>query len=175
MKSLKELFIRNIPIKNYIITFVVSSLIIIISIYARLFYLNYRDNMKKISVFQDESIKQINTEDIKFALNEMSDAILYVSYTGNSEIYNNEKKILREIKKNNLTEKIIYWNVSDLLEDNKYLEILKETYPSIKDEITAAPLFIYVNGGEPIEAMSSELKIVDVNVFNKLIEIYDIE
>lgn len=175
LKSIENLFGKKIPAKNYIIVLVVSLLVIVVSLYARTFYLNYRENARNTTVFHDKTIKQVNTEDIGFALSEMSEAILYVSYTGDSDIHDIEKKLLKEIKKQNLIEKIVYWDVTNLLDNNEYLKILKEKYPSIEEQITAAPLFLYVKGGEPIEAMSSELKNIDVNVFNKLIETYDIE
>lgn len=175
MKTIKELIKGKVPAKNYIIVAIVSLLIIILTLYIRLFYLNYRENIRNTSVFQDKTIKQVSVDDIDFVLKEMSDAILYVSYTGNDEIYNNEKKLLKEIKRKNLVDKIVYWNVTDLLDNDEYIQILKEKYPSIQDQITVAPMFIYVKGAEALEAMSSELKNIDVNVFNKLVDVYNIE
>lgn len=170
-----KLFIRNVPVKNYGIVLLVSIIVILLSLYIRVFYLNYKENRKNTSVFQDKSYKQVNANDLDFALGEMSNAILYVSYTGDNNIYLNEKKIQKELKKNNLSEKLVYWNINNLIKNEEYLKKLKEKYPKISTEITAAPLFIYIKGGEAIEAMSSELKIVDYKVLNKLIDKYNIE
>ena len=108
MKTIRELIKGKVPAKNYIIVAIVSLLIIILTLYIRLFYLNYRENIRNTSVFQDKTIKQVSVDDIDFVLKEMSDAILYVSYTGNDEIYNNEKKLLKEIKRKNIVDKIVY-------------------------------------------------------------------
>ena len=83
-----------------------------------------------------------------------------------------ENKLFREIEKKGLTDKIIYWNVTD---NKNYLETLRSRFPEIKDQINNAPLFIYIKDGKGIEAMSSELKNVDYKVFNKLVSKYNIE
>ena len=37
----------------------------------------------------------MNTSDFDYALNGVSEAILYVSYTGNKDIYNMEKRLYK--------------------------------------------------------------------------------
>ena len=87
MKKIK-LFDKKIPTRNYFIVLVVSVLVIIACLYLRTFYLTYRNNKLSTSVFSSQKIKQINTKDINFALTETGDVLLYVSYTGNNDIYN---------------------------------------------------------------------------------------
>ena len=92
MKKLKkklDLFDKKIPARNYFIVLVVSILVIIVSLYLRTFYLTYKNNKLNTSVFLDQKVKQINTKDADFALTETGDVLLYVSFTGNDEIYNN--------------------------------------------------------------------------------------
>lgn len=178
MKKLKkkfELFDKKIPIRNYFIVLVVSILVIIVSLYLRTFYLTYKNNKINTSVFQDQKIKQINTKDADFALKETGDVLLYVSYTGNDEIYNNEKKMYSVLEKKELLDDFIYWNVVDYGDKKDYILTLKEKFPTIKDQITNAPLLIYIKDGEAQEAMSSELKYIDYKILNKMIEKYGIE
>ena len=52
---------------------------------------------------------------------------------------------------------------------------MKEKFPEIEEQITNAPLLIYIKDGVAVEAMSSELKLIDYVVLNKLIEKYEIE
>lgn len=166
---------KNVSSRNYFIVMVVSVLIIVVVLYARTFYLNYKNNKVNVSVFNDQKINQINSDDFDFALSETSsEIILYVSYTGSSEIRNMESKLYKEIEKKNLTDKIIYWDVTNS-KNSEYIETLRKRFPEIKDQINSAPLFIYIKDGKGVEAMSSELKNVDYKVFNKLVSKYNIE
>lgn len=91
---------KNVSSRNYFIVMVVSVLIIVVVLYARTFYLNYKNNKVNVSVFNDQKINQINSDDFDFALSETSsEIILYVSYTGSSEIRNMESKLYKEIEK----------------------------------------------------------------------------
>ena len=164
---------KNIPSRNYFIVIVVSVLVMVVVLYTRSFYLNYKASKVNESVFSNHKINQINDDDFNYALRETSSEMrLYVSYTGSSEINSIENKLFREIEKKGLTDKIIYWNVTD---NKNYLETLRSRFPEIKDQINNAPLFIYIKDGKGIEAMSSELKNVDYKVFNKLVSKYNIE
>lgn len=166
---------KNVSSRNYFIVMVVSVLIIVVVLYARTFYLNYKNNKVNVSVFNDQKINQINSDDFDFALSEISsEIILYVSYTGSSGIRNMESKLYKEIEKKNLTDKIIYWDVTNS-KNSEYIETLRKRFPEIKDQINSAPLFIYIKDGKGVEAMSSELKNVDYKVFNKLVSKYNIE
>ena len=138
-------------------------------------YLNYKNNKVNVSIFNDQKINQINSDDFDYALSETSsEMILYVSYTGSSEIRNIEDRLYKEIEKKNLTDKIIYWNVTNS-KNSEYINTLRKRFPEIKDQINTAPLFIYIKDGKGVEAMSSELKKVYYKVFNKLVSKYNIE
>ena len=79
------------------------------------------------------------------------------------------------LEKKELLDDIIYWNVSDYGDSTDYISTLKKQFSDIKDEITNAPLLIYIKDGKAVEAMSSELKTIDYKVLNKMIEKYGIE
>lgn len=164
---------RNIPSRNYFIVIVVSILVMVVVLYTRTFYLNYINSKVNVSVFNNQKISQINTDDFDYALSETSsEMILYVSYTGSNDIRNIENKLFNEIEKKGLTDKIIYWDVTN---NDKYVDTLRERFPEIRDQINNAPLFIYIKDGKGVEAMSSELKMIDYKVFDKLVSKYNIE
>ena len=176
MKNIKEIFsFKKISSKNYVIVLIVSVLVIALTLYVRSFYLSYELYKTNNSVFIDKSVNQMNTEDFDFALTEVSEAILYVSYTGSSELYDIEKRLYREMEKKDLISKVIYWNVTDFKGNDEYLKMLKEHFPEVKDEITTSPLLIYIKDGKAVEAISSELKPIDYIAFDKLVEKYEIE
>lgn len=175
MKKLSELFTRKIPTKNYYIVLIVSVLVIVISLYARSLYLSYKESMKNSSPFFDKNINQINTDDLDFALSETNEVLLYVSYTGNENIYNNEKKLFNTIRRKDLLDKVIYWNITDIYRDGKYLEILRTKYPDNSDYINFAPLLMYIKDGEVKEVINSGFDIINYEDFNEIVDKYEIK
>ena len=173
-KKLEKKSEKKVTFRNYFLTLVVSVLVVAIAIYLRAFYVNYNSDLVQSSVFGDK-LSEINFNELDYTLPESGNIILYVGYNGNKEIYNIEKRLLKEIEKKSLTEKVIYLNVSDYKKGEEYSSMLKKHFSNISNEITYAPMFIYVENGEAIEAMSSELKLVDYKVFNKLVEKYELE
>lgn len=166
---------KEIPRKNYFIVIVVTILVVLLMIFVRSFYLSYKSSKLSNSIFSNKIVNQIHMDDFDFAVAEISDAILYVSYTGSNEIYSMEKRLYKEIENNNLTDKVIYLDVTKYNKNNKYVKTLRDKFPNIDNEINSAPLFIYIKDGQAVEAMSSEFRMVDYKTLNKLVDKYEIE
>lgn len=166
---------KDIPRKNYYIVIAVTILVVLLMIFVRSFYLSYKSSKLSNSIFSNKIVNQIHMDDFDFAIAEISDAILYVSYTGSNEIYTMEKRLFKEIENNNLTDKIIYLDVTKYNKNNKYIKTLRDKFPNIDNEINSAPLFIYIKDGQAVEAMSSEFRMVDYKILNKLVDKYEIE
>ncbi len=164
---------KKINSNNYYIVLVVSIIVIVLTLSCRSIYLNVKSKKINNSVFMDKTIKEINDSDIDYALSETNEAILYVSYTNSNSIYKMEKRLYKEIKKKNLTDKIIYWNVNDV--KDKYIDILQNKFPNVSYEIVNAPLIIYIKNGQAVEAVSSELKLINYKVLDNMISKYEIE
>ena len=174
MKKLKDLFKKSKPAKNYYTVLVVSVLVIVLTLVFRKIYLNYVESLN-VSLFQDKSINQINTEDFDFALTEVSEAILYVSYSNDKEITNVDRKIYRLLEKKSLIDKVIYWDVSELYSEGKYLSQLRDKFPEVSDSISIAPLMIYIKDGKAVEVLSSEYSLLNTDMVKELIDRYGIE
>jgi len=162
------------PKKNYIIVLMVSILVILLSLYVRIIYLNNRGNVDK-SIFESENslVSTINIDDIDFVTSESNDIVIYVGYNGVPEIKSMERRLYREIVKNEYTDKVLYLNVTDLKDNNKYISKLKEKFPNIKGDISDAPMMVYIKNGEAIEAVNSEFKMIDYTVLEKLFNKYE--
>ncbi len=158
---------------NYFFVLMVSILIIVVTLCIRGIYLKIQDKQINKSIFSDNKISQINLDDIDYALNEINDAILYVSYTGSKQINKMEKRLYKEIKKKNLIDKVIYLDVSN--NKNEYIDKLKNRFPNVKFEIESAPLLIYTKNGEGVYAVSSELKLINYKVLDDIVNKYGIE
>ena len=119
---------KEIPSKNYIIVITVTILVILLMIFIRSFYLNYKSSKLSESIFSSQTVNQIHMDDFDFAIREVTDSILYVSYTGSNEVYSMEKKLYKELENNNLLDKIIYLDVTKYAKNNKYINILKNKF-----------------------------------------------
>ena len=174
MKSIKDLVVKKIPPKNYYIVLGVSILIIVLCLYIRTFYFSYKANQVNASIFSDKAINQINESDLNFAINETGEAILYVSYVGPNRIKNMEKKLMNEIENNDIKDKIIYFNVTELRDNNEYIKILKNEFPSIKDNIKKCPMLIYIKDGQAVEVFDSSNKMINKDTLKELLTKYGI-
>lgn len=166
---------KEIPSKNYYIVIIVTILVVLLMIFIKSFYTNYTSSKLSESIFSNQVINQINIDDFDYVLPEISESIIFVSYSNNNEIYNMEKKLYKELEKNNQLDNIIFLDVSNYLNNNEYIKILKSKFSNIENEINSAPMFIYIKDGVAVEAMSSELKMVDYKIYKKMIDKYGIE
>ena len=162
---------RKISTRNYFIVLIVSVLTITLVLYARSFIIDYNETVNNVSILKDNT-QSINLEDIEYSIPEIKESIIYVSYTGNSEISKMEKKLYNKIKNTELKEKLIYLDITEYTNNNEYITILKNKFDPVKNEINTAPIFIYIKDGKPVGAVSSELKLIDYTALKKLIDKY---
>lgn len=165
---------RKVTTRNYFIVLIVSVILIALTLYIRSFIISYRNNIASVSIFKD-NVQSINLNDLDYMIPETGEAIMLVSYTGNIKVNSMEKALYKKIENENIKEKVIYLDITDYMDDIEYINILREKFPDISSEINTAPLLIYIKEGKAVEAMSSELKLIDYKVFNKLLEKYEIE
>lgn len=158
--------IRKIPARNYFIVLVVSVLVIILTLYLRAFYLNYQLSKSNVSYFAYKKVNEISTNDFDFILSESTDNILYISYKGTSELTSLDRKVYREFEKNNLLDKVIYWDVTNLKNNNEYITILKQKFPEVESSIVECPMIITIKNGTAFEV----IKIDDDFIKEKQIE-----
>ena len=174
MKKLIDFFSKKTPEKNYYVVMIVSIIVVVLTITCRNLYLDYLEKYVNISHFSDKSIKQINTDDFDFALSEVSEGLLYVSYT-DEDLKSIDRKIYRLLKKKSLLDKVFYWNVDELQKDSKYLSMLRSKFPEISGEISLAPLMIYIKDGKAVDVICSEYELINANLVSDMIEEYGIE
>ncbi len=168
-KELKKV----IPAKNYLILLVIAILTVLLTLYVKEWIETYRENKISISPLSG-NINEINTNELELTLNESNQIIIYVSYVNDLDVYNKERKLLKKIKSEQLSDYIIYYNVTELLDGNEYLNILKTKFNNLKNEIVKAPMFIYVKNGEAIEVINSDDEIVNDKELEHLIDKYEI-
>lgn len=174
MKKMLDFFSKKTPEKNYYIVMIVSVIVVVLTLVSRNLYLSYVENYINVSYFSDKSINQINTDDFDFTLSEVNEAILYISYRDDS-LKSLDRKIYKLLKKESLLDKVIYWDVTDLKNEGKYLSMLRNKFPEISGEISLAPLVIYIKDGKAVKALCSEFDLINEDLVEDMIEEYGIE
>lgn len=164
---------KKIPKKNYIILGVLAVLVVLLVWYIGQWIEAYKFNKLGISIIS-ESINTVNKNELEVSLAETNQIILYVGYTHNNEIRNFEKELLKRIKSKNLNEFMIYYNITDELEDDEYLESLRKQFKNLSPLINKAPMFIYVKNSEGIEVKDSNETMITVKDYDELILKYEI-
>lgn len=167
------ILVKKVPVKNYLILLLISVITVILVLYINAWAKTYKQDKLSLSPFSGV-LDEIGPEEITQTMSETNEIILYVGYNNNQKLYDSEVILLDYIKKHDLADKVIYVNVSNSLEDNKYVNILKEAFDNVQKEIKKAPMLIYVKNGKAIEVISSTGGIVrkkDISILNKTYEL----
>ena len=121
-----------------------------------------------------EEITQINLNELDIALSELNNGIIYIGNIHNKENKRLERDILRKIKSEDLENYVYYCDVSNELNNNKYISILINNFPNIRNDLKLSPAFIYFKNGEIIEVIDSYEERVTSKDLLYLVEKYQI-
>ncbi len=172
---------KDIPLKNYLYAFLVllGGILLILYIFE---WINVRKEEKLMNSYLITS-NTINSkiedfDSLKQTLNETSSSyFLYLSYTGNEDVYNFEKELKRVIDNYDLSDNFYYMDLTKIKENNEnYIETIKNEL-NISD-LEKLPAIIYVKNGKIENATvldgvkETMLKVADLE---NLLDIYDYE
>lgn len=163
MKSLK---------KNYFLLFILFIITLLITLYINSIIRDYK--YIKVDVSPLEEITQINLNELDIALSELNNGIIYIGNIHNKENKRLERDILRKIKSEDLENYVYYCDVSNELNNNKYISILINNFPNIRNDLKLSPAFIYFKNGEIIEVIDSYEERVTSKDLLYLVEKYQI-
>ena len=163
MKSLK---------KNYFLLFILFIITLLITLYINSIIRDYK--YIKVDVSPLEEITQINLNELDIALSELNNGIIYIGNIHNKENKRLERDILRKIKSEDLENYVYYCDVSNELNNNKYISILINNFPNIRNDLKLSPAFIYFKNGEIIEVIDSYKERVTSKDLLYLVEKYQI-
>ena len=132
---------KNKISKNYIILALVLIITAVIAIYFFKWYRTYQDS-KLNTMILDEYMQVIRYNELEDYLTENKDAVIYVSKLKNQEIRTFEKKFKNIVLKNNLSNKILYLNVTDENNSNFKVENITKN-----NSIKELPLIVVYRDG----------------------------
>lgn len=172
---------RYIDPKNYLYAFIILVGGILLTLYIFEWY-----NVKKEEKLQTSYLITSNTLDSRIVgletLNQIrqeapSSYFIYLSYTGDEEVYNLEKKLKRLIDKYGLNDIFYYVDLSELKVNNQdYLKIIESNLAI--NSLKNLPAIIYVENGEIYKnnildgINNTKLKVTDLE---ELLDVYEFE
>lgn len=157
---------RKIPLKNHFILGVICIVTVLLTIYVNAWIKTYKESAYSVSPLSGE-INEININELKEPFMEINQVILYVGYTNDQKLFNEEKELLDEIRKEELTPYVMYLNVDG---NENYLSVLRDKFDIDAEDIKEAPLFIYVKDGVAADVINVENKNDLTKDFMELVE-----
>ncbi len=166
---------RFIPIKNYFKAILIVVVAICLVWYVLSWYRVLKENKVATSYLVKEKIvsKEIND------LSEVNDVFLeaptnyfvYVSFTGDEDIYNMEKELKSLIIDYNLNDLFYYLNISSIKDDKELISKVNEALNLNGIKITNIPTIIYFKDREAIDVIKrSDDNIMNAGDFQKLLD-----
>ncbi len=120
-------------------------------------------------------VANIQPNEIQNASLEFSpDTFLFISYTGNQDIYNFEVKLKKVLKDNELINNFIYMNITELMKQDNYLTNLNKTLGLEKNTLKELPGIIYFKDNKAVDLIDSNSSLINTSDFIQLLEKYEI-
>lgn len=169
-----------IPVKNYILAAVIVVVIIGLTWYAFAWYNVVQENKVSTSYLVQEKIISKEITDLNEVSNIFAEApdsyFIYISYTGDEQIYNMEKSIKSIIKSYNLSDNMYYLNVTSIKDEKGYMDKINKTLGLTDRKVVKVPTILYFEDGKLVEMTDAKSDLLMTRSdFQKLIILSGIE
>ena len=171
---------RFVPIKNYVIVFLVAIAVIALCWYAISWHkVIQQDKMSTSYLIKSKVI----SNEIQ-SLDELTDVFseapstyyLYISYTGNEDIYKMEKELTALINEYNIGEQFYFLNVTSIKKDSDYIDKINKALELTNRKVKSVPTIIYYDDGKIVDMITMEgNNIMNIGDFQKLLDVNKIE
>lgn len=163
---------NKIPTKNYIILFVISMIVVLLTFYISAWFKTYK--IKKLETSPMEGIiEKLDIKEMKMSISEMNEVVLYFGYLNDEKIHEMEKRIISFAKREDIISKMIYIDITNYKAEDKYKEIIKETFTDL-ESIPSAPMILYIKNGEVKDMIEPENGLIQTYQIKNLIDKYDL-
>lgn len=158
---------------NYIKLGIILIGTVLLTIVSANIYRNYENNKSNKS-YISKYVSSLQCNELSNAMTEISNKFLYISYTGNNNIYDFEKKLKKVIKEYDLEEKFIFVDCSNEVDENNHVKSLKELI-SVGDNDLSLPAIVYFKDSNPVDYIDSRDGLINIGEFSKVLDRNEIE
>lgn len=163
---------REIPKRNYLILFVIMTLVICLTLYMVEWHKTIKEYYQNNSIIA-EVLPKIESETISSYLLDNSEVVIYISSSKDQEIKSFEQKFKKYITGNDLdlNDNIVYFDTIDLEQEyinNLFIKYTGTTFKKMKKIVV--PNLIYFSNGEIVDILyvkENEITISNVKSFMK--------
>lgn len=161
--------INKQTIKKYLILFSIFLATILLTLYLCDCYKVYNESKKEIPVIRG-TLSEITSKELEHYLMENPTTIIYMCTSSNDVCRSYEKDLIKLVKKYDLTEKIIYLNLS---QENQadFIEMFNSKYDYKIDLTTNYPAFVVFENGEITGMLQEKTKKLTIGKTKQFIEI----
>ena len=138
---------RKIKFKNYIYLFVVLTVSIGVMVGFYMWHLSYKENVLKTPIM-DEYLYSINYNELDNYVLDNGYALIYVSVLEDEGIRNFEEKFKKYIKNNELSNKMLYLDLTEVSKDTNLYSELVNKYRIKKKSIGDVPCLLLFKEGK---------------------------
>ncbi len=159
---------------NYIKLVIIIAGTIILTIISTNLYRNY-DGIKENISYISKYVTNIQYSELSNAITELNtNSFIYLTYIGNKNVYESERKIRKVLKKYDLEDNFIYVDCTNDIDNNNHVSSLKELFTVGKKGIKL-PAIIYFKDNNPVDYIDSSEGLIDGTKFTQLLDEYEIE
>jgi len=175
LKRRKNIMSKKVNMQN---NYVKLGMILIVVVLVTLIGANLYNNIVRRQTESGHLTSRVLTmeyNEINNILIELSgDTFIYISYTGNRDIYNLDVRLRRIIDEQKLNDQFIYLNMIDYMKNNNYLEELNEKLSLTEFKIRALPAILYYRDNQLVQIIDSYNQLLNSGDFTHLLERYEI-
>lgn len=171
---------RFVPIKNYVIVFLIAIAIIALVWYALSWRKVITENRISTSYLIKSKIISNEIQNLDEIVDVFSEApttyYLYISYTGNEKIYDMEKELAALINEYKIGEQFYFLNVTSIKEEENYIDKINNALALDNKKVKSVPTILYYNDGKVVDIVTIEgNNIMNIGDFQKLLDVNKIE
>lgn len=163
---------KKITFKNYAYLFLIVISVVALTFYIRSWYNTYKAEKLETSPMENV-VEKIDINEIRVTVSEMNEVLLYFGYLKNEKIHFMEQRILNFLKKEDLTSKLIYVDVTEYMSNNEYKNIISQAFPDSEID-PVLPMILYVKSGKVIDNIKPEYGLIQTYQIKDLINKYDL-
>ena len=160
--------------KNYIILGILFVVCIAITLYFCKWYEVYQEYEKEIPVIRD-SLIEINPEDLEHYIADTSSTIIYMCTATDQRCRSFEKDFKKYIHKNEITDEIVYLNLTNV-NQKSFTQEFNEKYPNKIKYNGKYPAFVVFQDGKIVSILQeSKTKKITISKVENVLELYLLE
>lgn len=164
---------RVVPRKNYVMLLLM--VVLVVGLTFAVFNIASAIKNKKVNAgYINKYVSELQYVELdNYLVEPANNTFIYLTYTGDNDIYNLETKLKKLINNYELESNFIYVNVTEEMNNDNFINSLNDKV-SANGIIEKLPVILYYKDGTLTEVLQGENNIFSVADFQKLLDKYEI-